>query len=59
MTTKELSRYDHISTIAPLLGMVDKAIYGKQNGIENKELDQFRSYSQERFDVKIKEVKNG
>ncbi len=59
MTTKELSKFDHIATIAPLLGLIDKAIYGKQNGIENKELDQFRSYSQERYEVKIKEVKNG
>ncbi|HNP19919.1 MAG TPA: hypothetical protein PKL31_15885 [Fulvivirga sp.] len=59
MTTKEMSKYDHIATIAPLLGTLDRAIYGKQNGIENKELDQFRFYSQERYNVKVKEVKNG
>jgi hypothetical protein len=59
MTTKELAKIEHIETIAPLLKDVDRAIYGKQNGIESNAMDQLKTYSQQRFDEKIKEVKHG
>ncbi len=58
-TTRELLQYQSMQEIETILKKIDRAIYGKVNGIEVAELDQLKNYTQKRFDEKVKEVKHG